>query len=147
MKTPELSELCDLIEESCGLRPETDPEIDPEADLLEELEIWGDDVHALLADFARRYDVDMSGYLGYFHTGEEGGGIGNLFVKTPHDRVPYIPITLSLLQEAARLKRWPIDYPPHTLPRYRWDTIITWLFTGGLLLWLISGLLWKLLAG
>jgi hypothetical protein len=54
--------------------------------------------------------------------------------------VPRIPITLRLLREAVELGRWPLTYPPHSLPARRYDLLINQVLVGGfavaLLYWL-----------
>lgn len=48
-----------------------------------------------------------------------------------------IPVTIALLRRALAEKRWPVDYPPHSLPKYRLDlmanTLIFLLFAAMLL--------------
>jgi len=94
-----------------------------------ELGLFGDDMDALLREYTKRFGVDMSGYLWYFHTGEEGYNFGALFYRPPNHRVAHIPITIKMLHEFAQAGRWNIQYPDHSLPPYRIDIIITWIIT------------------
>ena len=98
----------------------------PGDDLLNDQGVCGDDFHELIDEYAKIFNVDMTGYLWYFHAGEEGGwnSIGGSFLKPPYERVIHIPVTPTLLLESANKGRWDIQYPPHKLPKRRWDIII-----------------------
>jgi hypothetical protein len=102
-------------------------EIDDNTDLFGPLPcgcgIYGDDTDEFLSDFIRRFNVDMSKYLWYFHTEEESGNFFGWLFPPPNARVEHIPVTIRLLIQAAELKTWPVEYPPHLLPKRRWDTI------------------------
>lgn len=111
-----------------------------EASLQEDVGLYADDLHEFMDEFAKRFHVDMSSYLWYFHTGEEGLNPGALFFAPPQARVPEIPITLRLLREAAELGRWPLTYPPHSLPARRYDILISQLLIGGFAV----AMLWQL---
>jgi hypothetical protein len=95
--------------------------------------VYGDDMDDLLAGYAKRYGVDLSRYLWYFHTGEEGFNIGGLFFPPPNAGVRTIPITLGMLREFAELGRWAVEYPSHELPRSRWDIRLNQLLVFGFL--------------
>lgn len=43
-----------------------------DVDLFDGLGVVGDDCFEFITAFAKRFDVDMAGYLWYFHHGEEG---------------------------------------------------------------------------
>jgi len=113
-----------------------------DASLQQDWKLYGDDIDELLEDFVTRFDVDMSGYLWYFHTGEEGGpSLGSLLFKPPHQRVEEIPITVAMLRDAANSGRWAVDYPDHEAPGVRYDLWIDRIFffafaVGLLVLWL-----------
>jgi hypothetical protein len=97
------------------------------SDIFSEVGIDGDDCDELLSKYAEKYSVDMSNFLWYFHYQEEGNlffNIGNLFFKTPKQRVNEIPITPKMLTEFANSGKWEINYPEHKLPKYRYDVII-----------------------
>ncbi len=101
----------------------------PASDLVHDLGIWGDDFHGTISAFAERFSVDMSNYLWYFHTFEEGFNFpGGLVCKPPNDRVKRIPVTPKMLLDFANAGKWDMTYPPHELPRYRWDRLINWIF-------------------
>ncbi|WP_155847302.1 DUF1493 family protein [Asticcacaulis sp. AC402] len=94
----------------------------PDADLFKILGLDGDCCDEFLEAFRERFGVDMTPFLWYFHHDEEvGSRLGRLLFKAPAQRVQHIPITLNLLQQAVDAGQWPIQYPPHTLPRRRWD--------------------------
>lgn len=121
-------EILALIEQQQALKPD---KITDDLDLFDGWPngagIYGDDAEELLGALAKRFKIDMSGYLWYFHTGEEPGcNPGAIFFKRPNQRVQHIPVTLALLVEAAETKVWPVNYPPHTLPEHRWDLRMTW---------------------
>jgi hypothetical protein len=92
-----------------------------DADVFVELGIEGDDAFEFIEAFADRFSVDMSGYRWYFHHAEEGMNTGSLFFRSPDQRVERIAITPTILAEAIRTKRWPLQYPVHQLPAHRWD--------------------------
>jgi hypothetical protein len=79
----------------------------------------------------------MNSYRWYFHAKEEGGwnSLGALFFKPPYKRVTHIPVTPKLLQDAANKGRWDLQYPPHTIPKRRWDLIINGILFLAVLLW------------
>jgi len=111
-----------------------------DADLLEDLGIYGDDAFEFIERFVSKFDVRADSYRWYFHHGEEGHNIGGLFFAPPYRRVEHIPISLETLIEAVETKRWPIDYPAHQLPNVRWDLRFNQIFAllafSGLSLWL-----------
>ena len=110
-----------FIKEKTGI-----DKLKPGDDLLNDQGVCGDDFHELIDEYAKIFNVDMTGYLWYFHAGEEGGwnSIGGSFFKPPYERVIHIPVTPALLLESANKGRWDIQYPPHKLPKRRWDIII-----------------------
>lgn len=95
-----------------------------DADLFDRLGIDGDDAFEFMEQFSKNFAVDLSGYRWYFHNGEEGWGLGGLIFRPPYRRVTPIPITKAILLEAMRTKAWPLRYPEHRLPRYRWDVFV-----------------------
>ena len=107
------------------------PELHAETDLFQDCGIAGEDWDELIEDYSKTFNVDMSGYLWYFHSEDEAAfnNPGTLFFKPPYERVTRIPITPAMLLDFARKNKWDINYPPHKLPKYRWDIIITWLIS------------------
>ena len=99
------------------------------ADLDREIGVFGDDMQDLLEAYAERFDVDMTSYLWYFHTGEEGVNLGGLFFKPPYCRVKRIPVTLAVLLRSARTGVWSVDYPYHFLPSRRLDMLVNQVIT------------------
>lgn len=93
-------------------------------DILREIRMTGDDAADFMLEFGQRFDVDLSSYRWYFHTEEEGYSIGSLLFKSPNQRVTRIPITLETLANSIETKRWSVEYPDHTLPRFRRDLAI-----------------------
>ena len=93
--------------------------------LSEDLQLWGDDLDEFLAEYAKRFSVDMTNYLWYFHNREEGWNLGAAFVIPPNERVHHIPISIGMLRDFANTGRWMVDYPEHQLPKWRIDTALT----------------------
>lgn len=108
--------------------------LDGTTSLQDDLRVYGDDIGELLQDFSTRFDVDMSNYLWYFHTGEEGFLSPGAIVFPPPDlQVHKIPITLELLRSSAAAGRWNVTYPAHVIsPRY--DIWLNRVFALGLVL-------------
>ena len=90
----------------------------------------GDDFHDLIENFAKTYSVDMTDYLWYFHSNEEGSWncIGGLFFNPPNKRVERIPVTPALLTEFANKRKWKLEYPKHNIPEKRYDILINRIF-------------------
>ena len=93
--------------------------------LQDDIGIWGDDVFELLENYAERFSVDMSSFLWYFHTREEGRNLGGLFFKEPNERVEQIPITVAMLCDFANTGIWSVVYPDHHIPKRRIDLLIS----------------------
>ena len=102
-------------------------EIKPNTDIFNELGCTGDDFHELMEEYHKKFSVDMSNYLWYFHADEEGrnSGIGNIFFKPPYERVKRIPVTPQMLYKFANNGKWDLQYPTHKLPKYRIDIWIS----------------------
>jgi hypothetical protein len=95
--------------------------------LEEDLGVYGDDMHELIEEYSSRFSFDVTNYLWYFHTGDEGFtfiSIGAFFSAPPYQRVEHIPITVGMLHDFANQGRWNIPYPEHLLPEGRLDLII-----------------------
>lgn len=106
--------------------------------LQTDIGVYGDDMDELMIAYAKTFNVDLSGFLWYFHTGEEGINLSGLFV--PKSRgIPEIPITIGMLHRFAESGRWTIEYPPHTKPRPRvkllllFVLVICWLLVAGMM--------------
>ena len=100
------------------------------SDVFAKVGVSGDDCDDLMITYQKKYQVDMSEYLWYFHHEEEGSWntIGGSFFQRPNERVKRIPITPKMLTDFANSKKWNVDYPEHNLPKYRYDIIINWSF-------------------
>jgi hypothetical protein len=116
--------------------------LSPDTTLQGDIGVYGDDVDDLLSAYAERFGDDLSSYLWYFHTGEEGFfSPGGLFFPAPNRRVREIPISVGMLHDFAARGRWEVKYPSHQPPGFRADILINWvLFVGLLLGCLFSGL-------
>lgn len=113
-----LNEIIDFIRDTSGI-----DEINPESDIFK-LGIVGDDFFEIIDQYSEIYGVDMTTYLWYFHSNEEGHSFGALFFKPPYSRVNRIPVTPNMLAEFANTKKWDVIYPEHKLPKNRIDIII-----------------------
>lgn len=83
----------------------------PDADILDELGITGSDTDAIISGYAKRFNVDLSGYLWYFHT-ESEAAVANSFYVAPYEKLGgRIPITLQMLVDFAHKGFWDITYP------------------------------------
>jgi hypothetical protein len=133
-RSPDFDGVARLVAEQTGMKPE---QLAPETELERDLGVLADDFHELMRKFAERFGTDMSGYRWYFHTGEEGPSPGGLFFAPPYRRVEQIPVTLQMLVDSARAGKWLVEYPPHALPRMRWDILINQLLVGGFLVFLV----------
>ncbi|MFM9983699.1 MAG: DUF1493 family protein [Flavobacteriales bacterium] len=103
--------------------------VGPETDIFNDLGCVGDDFSELMEKFADKFSVDMSGFIWFFHSEDEGNpGIGQWIIKPPYSRVDRIPVTPNLLKEFANSGKWNIDYPPHDVPIERWDIRINQIF-------------------
>lgn len=119
---------------------------DPHVDINNELGITGDDFHELMENFAKEYQVDMRTYRWYFHSEDEGfGNIGAIFFKPPFRRVQHIPVTPQVLADSIEARRWVINYPPHHIPKRRWDLVINTVVFIATILVLIWITLWRVL--
>lgn len=98
-------------------------EINPESDIFN-LGVTGDDFHEMIEKYSETYEIDMSEYLWYFHSDEEGQNFGGIFFKPPYKRVDRIPITPKLLFEISKTKKWNVKYPDYELPNKRIDLTI-----------------------
>lgn len=113
-----LISIIDFVKEISGI-----DEINPESDIFN-LGIVGDDFHEMIEKYSETYEVDMSEYLWYFHSDEEGQNLGGIFFKPPYKRVNRIPVTPRLLSEFVETKKWNIKYSEHELPNKRIDLTI-----------------------
>ncbi|MBV4360173.1 DUF1493 family protein [Pinibacter aurantiacus] len=118
-----LDEIVNLIAEKSGCDVS---EIKPDSDISNDLGCWGDDFDELMSEYCAKFKVDMSSYLWYFHTEEEGyeNSIGRAFFKAPYEQVEHIPVTPRVMLESANSGKWSLTYPPHTLPKRRYDGLI-----------------------
>ena len=111
--------IIDFIQEFSGL-----DSIYSDTDLFKDANITGDDFHDLIDKYSRQFHVDMSSYLWYFHSDEEGINLGSIFFKSPHQLYNRIPVTPKLLADFANTGHWNISYPDHIMPKKRYDLSI-----------------------
>ncbi|WP_139920374.1 DUF1493 family protein [Hymenobacter sp. DG01] len=112
-------------------------EITGSADLVNDLGVWGDDFFELMEKFSQKFQVNITSFRWYFHSGEEGFNTGGIIFRPPNERVEHIPVTLEMLAEAAEKQRWIVEYPPHRLPAHRFDIWLNLLLALGIVLALL----------
>ncbi len=117
-----LDDVSEFVAKQTGVKR---TKITPESRLVEDLGLEGDDFFELEHAFAQRFKVDISGYRWYFHHAEEGAAsLGGLFFPPPNIRVGHIPVTITLLLDAANAGKWTMEYPAHQVPPRRYDLAI-----------------------
>jgi hypothetical protein len=127
-----LDDIIEFIKEQTAIK-----DVNPEDDLLNDLGCSGDDHHEFMAEYARKYKVDMNSYLWYFHADEEGQNIGGTFFKPPYERIKHISITPLILLESANKGKWALNYPEHKLPKHRYDIFINQVLVSLLIAYII----------
>ena len=116
---PSIENILEFVSEYSGEKG-----LNKNSDIEGELRVHGDDWHEMIEKFGKKYQVDMTTYLWYFHSSEEGFNIGNLFFLAPYDRVERIPVTPQDLFRIATNQIWDFEYPEHELPKRRYDLLI-----------------------
>lgn len=116
----EVSEIINFLKDKTG-----SDKISENSDITTDLGVDGDDFFELILEFGKKYHVDISSCIWYFHCAEEGSwnSIGGAFFKPPNYRVQHIPITPFMLLEFVKLGKWDIQYPDHKIPKKRYDII------------------------
>ena len=131
-----INKIRNLLEDYSGISVE-----DPNIDIYKELDITGDDFHEMIDKYSKKYKVDMSNYLWYFHANEEGSSIGSLFFKPPYKRIKRISVTPQMLVDFIKTKKWEVEYPKHKIPKRRNDIrvnlILLVLFLIAIATWLV----------
>ena len=130
----EVSEIIDFLKDKTG----TD-DVSENSDIGNDLGIDGDDYDELILEFSKKYNVDVSSCLWYFHCSEEGSwnSIGGSIFRSPDKRVKYIPITPVMLSDFTKIGKWNIQYPEHKLPKRRYDILINQILVIGFILFLL----------
>ena len=107
-------------------------EVLPQSDLGNDLGVDGDDYEELISEYSKQFEVDISGFLWYFHFAEEGNGnsIGGKLFPPPNEHVLHIPVTPVMLLDFAKKGFWDLKYPEHQLPKRRYDLWINFLLIG-----------------
>ena len=126
----EVNDIIVFLEEQLGVE-----KINPESDIYNDLEVGGDDFFEMMAEYSKKYDVNLSEYLWYFHSDEEGiFSLGALFFAPPYKRVKRIAVTPLMLTEFANSKKWGITYPKHSINSRRIDLLINRIAGGTIIL-------------
>jgi len=99
--------------------------VEADSDIHHDLGVTGDEFFEMIAEYSKKFNVDLENYNWYFHSDEEGVlSIGALFFKPPYKRVQRIPVTPQMLTDFANKRKWDLQYPAHYIPARRWDLII-----------------------
>src|SRR5262245_39171403 len=114
---PTFDEVTAFVREETGYRGQ----ICPSTALVKDIGICGDDFWQLIEAYSKKFYVDVSGFLWYFHSAEEGHNLGGLFFPPPNKYVKQIPVTVGMLYDFAIKRRWDLDYPQHWIPSDRRD--------------------------
>ncbi|WP_437125369.1 DUF1493 family protein [Flavobacterium enshiense] len=126
-----ITEILEFVKEFTGADNVTE-----ESDIETEIGCYGDDFDELIEKYSKKFNVDVSSYLWYFHTGEEASfNIGSIFSKPPNELVKRIPVTPKMLLEFSEKGKWDIKYPMHKIPKIRYDMIINQIIFIGIIIW------------
>jgi hypothetical protein len=107
MRMPTFEEVAAFVcEEACVRRSH----LTEATSLQDDIGLYGTDIDHLMSEYSKRFGVNLDGYIWYFHTGEDGFGIGALIFRPPDMRVKRIPITIGMLYEFAQVGRWNVQY-------------------------------------
>lgn len=92
-----------------------------EDDVLGTFGLEGDDADEFLEAYAQQFGVDISDFVYYFHYLGDEPPMGRrvLPVDESGREIPWVPVTLNHLIDAASSKKWQMKYPNHTI-RNRW---------------------------
>jgi hypothetical protein len=91
--------------------------ISPTADLVDALSIYGDQVFDLVENFGEEFEVDVSDFRWYHHSGPEGCNPLWILFKPWWHRKTHVSLRLADFIESARQKRWTIAYPENERAR------------------------------
>lgn len=112
-----MDEIIELIKEKTGAN-----NVSENSELENDLGCTGDDFSELMEEYSKKFNVDMSNYLWYFHHYEEGMST-SFFYKSPAKAVTQIPVTPKMLHEFSKIGKWNVKYPEHTLPDNRFANL------------------------
>ena len=122
-----IEQIFGLIGDECAVKTK---QLTPCTDLFDELGIEGDEFSELIEKYALSFNVNMDGYLWYFHSNDEGINFWSFIFKPPNKKVNRIAVTPELLLHFANTKIWDVNYPTHDKPTNRADIVysnLVWL--------------------
>jgi hypothetical protein len=130
----DVSEIIEFLKDKTGA-----DNVSEHSDIANDLGIDGDDYDELIHEFSKKYNVDVSSCLWYFHYSEEGSwnSIGGAFFQPPDKKVNHIAVTPIMLSEFTNKGKWDIQYPEHKLPKRRNDIIINQILVIGFIAYLL----------
>lgn len=99
--------------------------ITPQTNICDDIGMAGDDFHEMMMAYAEKFSVDMTGYLWYFHSEEEGSWTSiNLFPRA-NQQVKRIPLTPEMLTDFANTGKWNVVYPEHKITHTEYNGYFT----------------------
>lgn len=113
-------------------------EISPETNVCDEIGMIGDDFDEMMMAYAEKFSVDMTGYLWYFHSEEEGSWTSISLFPRANEQVKRIPVTSTMLTDFANSGKWNVVYPEHktTLTEYNsYFTLLIFIVLIGLIVY------------
>lgn len=100
-------------------------EISPETNVCDEIGMRGDDFHEMMTAYAEKFSVDMTGYLWYFHSEEEGSWTSISLFPRANEQVKRIPLTPTMLTDLANSGKWNVVYPEHKITLTEYNNYFT----------------------
>ncbi|MDR6782687.1 hypothetical protein ABIE26_000826 [Pedobacter africanus] len=100
-------------------------EISPETNVCDEIGMRGDDFHEMMTAYAEKFSVDMTGYLWYFHSEEEGSWTSISLFPRANEQVKRIPLTPTMLTDFANSGKWNVVYPEHKITLTEYNSYFT----------------------
>ncbi len=100
--------------------------VDPD-DIFGSTDWEGDDADEFIDGFSERFGVDLGGFVDVFHYDPDEPPMGRFRLLGPDgQKLERIPLTLAMLEAAARDGRWAYPYPPHEVKTSRVLGVAIW---------------------
>jgi len=100
-------------------------EISPETNVCDDIGMSGDDFDEMMMAYAGKFSVDMTGYLWYFHSEEEGSWTSISLFPRANEQVKRIPLTPTMLTDFANSGKWNVVYPEHKITLTEYNSYFT----------------------
>lgn len=112
-------------------------EIDPQTNICDDIGMRGDDFDEMMMAYAGKFSVDMTDYLWYFHSEEEGSWTSISLFPRANEQVKRIPITPTMLTDFANSGKWNVVYPEHKITLTEFNSYFTLLIFIVLIGWIV----------